>query len=1142
MLIDRLEERAGKNPTEVLLTWVDDSGNDEDHLTVGRLLDRAATLSGFLHGPCGLQRGDRALLVYPPSLAFVEGFIGCLYAGVIPVPCYPPDPRDRDQVARIGALAKEAGASVALTNSWFRWAQRLASISTILSASRPVWPDLMWHITDEIKTGAFPARRHRAAPSDVAFVQFTSGSTSAPRGVALTFANLQHQLALNARVLAQEPASRAVSWVPQYHDLGLVSGIASAVFGNWHLYAMSPLAFLSRPALWAEVITRVQATHTAAPHFGYALLLRKTTAAQRARFDFSHLRVMMSAGEPIHAETMERFFAAFEVSGLRRDAWCPAYGLAEHTVGVTMRGQQVLRGDRAMLEKHGEYCPAPEGAPANEAAMLVGCGHAESDVVVRIVDPESCHAVLDGVVGEIWVDSPSKASSYFGRPEETETLLRARIAGTQGERRYLRTGDLGLLYEGELFVTGRLKDLIIVAGRNVSAGDVEEVVRAASPQVRPGGIAAVAVAQACGDTEAVGLVLEATSGKLEATAARAIADAARDAVLQQLRVPVATVVVGAPGLVAKTTSGKPQRRVCRDALRGGALAQQPEFRYRFDFDLSYPMDSASAGESGGPEFQLQGLPARLRELPIPDRLDTLTAALQEAVARALGRSHAHKFDPQAPLSSFGLDSMILVEFADELAALVEAPLTLALVAALPNLASLAAFLLREVLHLDFVDAGKHECEAEPRRSPLHTRTWHPAPSSRIAIVGAGCAGLVAAMELAHRGYRDVTVLEALPRVGGKVHTATLDGIDFERGQLIFGQRNRAIWRLILDVGCVIVADRKTHVLEDDSGERTELRQTQGVKAWYDALFAAAAIDPTVPPEASVEAVPEELLMPADAWLAKHGLAPPPAAFLTAWTGCGYGYLSDKVPAWFLLRYARIANSPPIHPLSIKGGNQNLWERVALALGQTHGFRIRLGAAVTRYDAGADGVALAVGSEAPERFDAVLFALPTHVLSSLLPETTREPFTRFRHYAYRSAAFTATGMPEDIRSIHFAQAQRIPEPGRVLALSRTQSAPCGFIAGQYIARPGDLPLSDADLDEKLDSQLTRLGLHVTARRGSARWLNYFPHLTAADLRRGTLQEIESQQGRNRTFFTGSYLALETLEHVARHAQAIVRTFF
>jgi acyl-CoA synthetase (AMP-forming)/AMP-acid ligase II/acyl carrier protein len=1139
MLIERLSERAAEAPRQACITWIDDRGRDERTLDFGTLLERVKTLSGFLRGPAGLAPGDRALLVHPPSLAFVEAFAACLYAGVIPVPCYPPDPRDRDDVARVGAVAAEAGARVALTSGQFRWAQRLASVATLLSSSRPAWPDLAWHVTDTVATGAFPAARHASAPGDVAFLQFTSGSTSAPRGVALTFANLQHQLDLNSRVLGLGPSSRAVLWVPQYHDLGLVSGMCSALHGNGHLFMMSPLTFLSRPALWADVITRTRATHTASPHFGYALLLRKTTAAERARYDFSHLEVMMSAGEPIHQETMERFFDAFAPSGLRREAWCPAYGLAEHTVGVTMGGRRVLSADRAVLERTAAYQPASDAAPGRGVATLVGCGRAEGDVVVKIVDPDTRHVKPEGVVGEIWVDSPSKAPAYFGKPEDTERLLAARIDGDSSERRYLRTGDLGLVVDGELFVTGRIKDLIIVGGRNLAAIDVEAAVREASLAIRPGGIAAIGVHDAASDSEAVALVLESTAARIEGAAARAIADAARAAVMESLRVPVTAVIVGVAGLVPKTTSGKPQRRACRDALASGALERSEGFRFRFGYDA---VDASAREALAAPTVELRRLPERVRDLPIHERLDAVTAALQEAVARTLGRDDPHAIDPRAPFGSLGLDSMSLVDLADSLSELAEAPLALALLAALPDLESVAAYLLRDVLHVPFVEAAKPGAEATHRPSRVHRRTWDPPRDARIAIVGGGCAGLVSAMELGRRGHRDVTLFEARADVGGKVVTVDEDGVSFELGQVAFCRRYREIWRLALDTGCTFEPEPGLDLLVDASGEHTELRTTHASRSWYDAVFAAAGIDVREPPAASFDDIPEEQLAPTSEWLAAHGLPMPPTSFLATWTGCGYGYVTDRVPAWYALRYVNVVDSGAMLPVTIQGGNRRLWERVAETVRERFGHAIRLGAPVRGYEATDDGVWLTTAGGERERFDAVIFALPVHALAPMLPEAVRDPFLRFRHYGYRAAAIDLEGIGEQVRAIQFPEALEADRGGGLLGLVRAHGAPRSFVAGQYFELPGGEALSDAVLDARLDEQLGRLGARVLARRRAARWSHYFPHLSAEDLARGTLGEIEAMQGRQRTYFVGSYLGLETLEHTARHAQAIVRTFF
>jgi acyl-CoA synthetase (AMP-forming)/AMP-acid ligase II/acyl carrier protein len=612
---------------------------------------------------------------------------------------------------------------------------------------------------------------------------------------------LEHQLGFNKRTLYQGEQGRGVFWVPQYHDLGLVSGILSAVYGNARFHVMSPLTFLARPSLWAEVITRTRATHTAAPHFGYALLLRKTTEEQRRKYDFSHLRVLMSAGEAIQQPVMDAFFEAFAASGLRREAWCPAYGLAEHTVGVTIGGRAVLRADRDSLERRRRYRPtAAEGDPVSRVT-LVGCGSPPADITVRIVDPETRRPVPEGSVGEVWVDSESKATAYDGLPEATAEFLQAKLHGDEGAQRFLRTGDLGLLQAGELFITGRLKDLIIVGGRNLSALDVEEAASSADPLVRPGNVAAFAVPDATGTTESVGVALEVRGERITAARAQALASQVRQAIMTGLRMPVRTVVVGEPGFVPKTTSGKLRRRACREALLSGDLTAQRKFIFRADFDHSAPV----ADEAPARPTPLEALPPTLRALPLEQRMEALVTALQAQIADTLAIDDPSTLDPALPLAAFGMDSMTLVELADQLSVALGTPVSLAQLAALPDLRSIATFVLRDVLRLEFVDTG------EPRTSPgrasrLHVPSWTPDPAtSRIAVVGAGCAGLVAAYELGRRGYRHVELFDALGRSGGKVFTAENDGVPYEMGQLIFGQQYREIFRLALDVGCTFEA-------------------------------------------------------------------------------------------------------------------------------------------------------------------------------------------------------------------------------------------------------------------------------------------------------------------------------------------------
>jgi acyl-CoA synthetase (AMP-forming)/AMP-acid ligase II len=645
-LVDRLRTRAGEGPRGPVLAFAGDDGRDVEARDLGGLLSRVETLSGFL-ASLGLRAGERVLLVYPPGLAFADALLACLLAGVIAVPCPPPDPRRAEDVARMGRIARDAGARIALTDTRFVRARRMASLTGLFVWARPAWPDLVWHTTDDVPTGSFPASRHAPRPEETAFVQYTSGSTADPRGVTLSHGNLDHQLGWHGRVLRCEEPSRAVCWAPHYHDLGLVAGILGAVFGNWALHLISPLSFLARPAVWAEVLTRTRATHTAAPHFGYALLLRKTTPAERQRYDLASLRVLFSGGEPIRQESMDAFFDAFATSGLARSAWCPAYGLAEHTVGVTVWGASVLRADRAALERGGVYRRAP--ASDSRAVTLVGCGRPEGDVAVRIVDPSTRAVVAPGSVGEIWIDSPSKATAYFGRDEATRELLQARLADPRDTRAYLRTGDRGLVWDGELFVIDRLKDLVIVGGRNVSPESIEALVRTASKAVRPGGVAAFGVPHPRHETEAVAVVVESGGSRLDEPAAREIAVAVRAAVAAGLGLPLATIVVGRRGLVSKTTSGKVRRRACREAFLAGSLEGAASGAFRFDFGVEPSLDREPA----------------IHEIASRDEGERRTL-VGERLARAVGRMlrlEAGELPGDAPLGSLGIDSLSLLDVA-----------------------------------------------------------------------------------------------------------------------------------------------------------------------------------------------------------------------------------------------------------------------------------------------------------------------------------------------------------------------------------------------------------------------------------------------------------------------------------------------
>jgi acyl-CoA synthetase (AMP-forming)/AMP-acid ligase II/thioesterase domain-containing protein len=550
-----------------VVTWINDDGTEGETLTFGGLAAEASALALGLRERGKLAVGDPVLLLMQPSLDFTRALCACLLAGLVPVPLYPTNPFNlAADLSYLRRVISSCGARAALVDAEFAAFRRAGGDGSV---PPDAWPEIPLLELVALSCGGVLPRVHEPRGSDVALLQFTSGSTSEPRGVRITHDNLAHQLACNRVELGMGPTTRAVMWVPPFHDLGLISGLINALSGNGRLFQLSPLAFVRRPALWLEVVSRVEATHTAAPNFAFGLVLRKTDAAQRARLRLGSLRVLMSAAEPISPSVMEEFFTAFAPAGLRREAFCAAYGLAEHTVGVSVGGQRALRLDAEALER-GRALPVEDGGK-----LLQACGRPSSDVLVRIVDPATRRPAGEGCVGEIWVDSPSKADGYHGLAGLSEELFQARTAEPDEGRTFLRTGDLGFLHEGELFVTGRIKDQMIFRGRNLSPSDVEMTVAGAHPAVRTGCVVAFSIPTAQGQ-EGLCVVADVRGGLAEVEAEE-VCQRVASAVQRTHGEPCHTVVLVVAGTVPKTTSGKLRRRSCRDALLRGELTQGPSF-------------------------------------------------------------------------------------------------------------------------------------------------------------------------------------------------------------------------------------------------------------------------------------------------------------------------------------------------------------------------------------------------------------------------------------------------------------------------------------------------------------------------------------------------------------------------------------
>jgi len=553
-LAEMFELRAERQPDLVAYRFLPGTSHQVEELTYGELDRRARAVASHLRAHARV--GDRAALLYSPGLEYVVAVVACLYAGVIAVPAYPPHPRRPDP--RVPGIVRDCEARLVLTTR--AWRERLAAWRR---EEREVGA-LCWIATDDIADAA-SAERARYDAQALALLQYTSGSTTEPRGVRLTHANLLANLAQMHRRLALREGNDAVFWLPPFHDMGLIGGLLQPAYMGVSVALMSPASFLQRPLSWLEAISHYRATSSGAPNFAYDLCVDRSTPDERAALDLSAWSIALNGAEPVRADTLDRFARAFECAGFRREAFVPCYGLAEATLmvagSVAPSEQAIVHVSRAALD-----AGRLEGAAsAADATALVSCGAPIDEHVVRIVDVESGMPRDDGEVGEIWVAGPSVGDGYW-RPRG-DSSFDARLSGD--ERRWLRTGDLGALCDGRLFVTGRLKDLVIVGGRNLHPHDIERAAERSHGALRPGRSAAFAD-HAASDGERLVVVLE-ISRRAAPTDLPDVFLGVREAVARQVGVVPGEIVLVRQGTIPRTSSGKIRRAATRDALRAGAL-------------------------------------------------------------------------------------------------------------------------------------------------------------------------------------------------------------------------------------------------------------------------------------------------------------------------------------------------------------------------------------------------------------------------------------------------------------------------------------------------------------------------------------------------------------------------------------------
>lgn len=550
-LVDLLRFRALHQPKQRAYTFLINGETEELHLTYEEL-DRQAKTIGALLQELGAA-GERALLLYPPGLEYIVAFFGCLYAGVVAVPAYPP--RRNRPLSRLQAMVADAQAVVALTSTSI-----LSDVEKRFSQA-PDLEALRWLNTDDVTSDLAEAWREPLVTSDtLAFLQYTSGSTAAPKGVMLSHSNLLHNERMVRMAFEHTAQSIVVGWLPLYHDMGLIGITLQPLYVGVPCILMSPAAFLQKPFRWLRAISHYKATTSGGPNFAYDLCVRKITPEQQATLNLSSWSLAFNGSEPVRQETLERFTAIFAPCGFRREAFYPCYGLAEATLfvsGGAKAAPPVVHTVQSAAFEHNQVVTAPIELKATQT--LVGCGQSWLDQKIVIVDPESVTRCPPGRVGEIWVSGSSIAQGYWNRCEETKHTFQAYLADT-GEGPFLRTGDLGFLQNSELFVTGRLKDLIVIRGHNHYPQDIELTVEQSHAMLRQGCGAAFAVEVE--GKERLVVVQEVEPRRRTLDLEEVIGDI-RQAVTENHDLHIHAVLLLKPGSIPRTSSGKIRRSACR---------------------------------------------------------------------------------------------------------------------------------------------------------------------------------------------------------------------------------------------------------------------------------------------------------------------------------------------------------------------------------------------------------------------------------------------------------------------------------------------------------------------------------------------------------------------------------------------------
>ena len=578
-IVELLRSRAKGQPQQHAYTFMVNGKKEGNSFTYSELDHQtraiAATLQKYQ------AQGERALLLYPQGLEVIAAFCGCLYAGVIAIPVPPPESgRLKRTLPRLRSIVKDANATIALTT---------ASVFELIETVKDEFPEfeqMRWIDTETIDLDlADEWQDPKVDKNAIAYLQYTSGSTSTPKGVMLTHYNLMHHCRNLQQACGYDEQSVTVTWMPYFHDYGLVEGMMVPLYNAHPCYVMSPFSFIKRPLNWLQNMSKYKGTHSQAPNFAYDLCTRRIKPKQIAELDLSPWEAAGNAAEPINPHVMAKFVEMFSPCGFKWETFAPSYGLAENTLLATTKPKgtrPVFLGiETAAIEQDKIVVANPE--QEHGVRIVSGCGKKVCNTQIAIADPASMTAKASDEVGEVWIKDPSVAVGYWKRPEATKETFQAYLQDTQ-EGPFLRTGDLGFIHEGELFITGRIKDLIIIRGTNHYPQDVEWSVQALHAALRPDYGAAFSIQDKGEERLIVVQEVERRSGDLDTETI--IADIKQE-IAEQHEIQVYGVVLAKSGNILKTASGKIQRRACREKYLAGTLTTIDDWCENPELSIKY---------------------------------------------------------------------------------------------------------------------------------------------------------------------------------------------------------------------------------------------------------------------------------------------------------------------------------------------------------------------------------------------------------------------------------------------------------------------------------------------------------------------------------------------------------------------------